>query len=677
MTPTSDRDPQLPGLARAAVRRTRIAAPPEAEALAADSPVARILIDVSLAHLDRDFDYAVPASLAQTALPGARVKLRFSGREVGGYVLARLPESPHTGRLTPIRRVVSPEPVLSPEIATLAQVVADRYAGTRADVLRLAIPPRHARVEAQESVVPDPLSDEASHLLSAAQADWANTEAAPVFLTHLASGGSPRAVWSAAPGEDWPRLLAQAAVATYSGGRGVLICAPDGRDVDRVDAVLRELLGEGHHVALRADAGPAARYRDFLALSRGARRIVVGTRSAAFAPVRELGLVVAWDDGDDLFAEPRAPYPHTREVLLLRAQGQETGLLFGGFARSAEAQLLVRSGWAHALSFPRPALRARVRVSATGAEVDPGRDPHGRGARMPRVVFDAIRAGLGTGPVLVQAPRSGYAPALACDRCRTPARCATCRGPLTLLGPAAPPGCGWCGTTAVDWSCAACGSRGLRAPVVGGRRTSEELGRAFPGVLVRTSDADLVHACLTSEPAIVVATPGAEPVVPHGYAVVVLLDAWLPLSRADLRTDEEALRRWLNAAGLVRPGGTVIIVGESQQVAVQALVRWDPAGFADRELDERAATHLPPAAAVATLRGTTGALDDAVALLDLPPGAELLGPTPHGEPGEARIVVRVPRRLAAELSAALGELQRLRSVRKLEPIRIQVDPSTL
>ena len=676
MTP-STRDPQLPGLARAAVRRTRTPAPREVEALAPDNPVARILVDIALAHLDRDFDYAVPASMAEAALPGARVKLRFSGREVGGYVLARLPDSPHVGRLSLIRRVVSPEPVLSSEIAALVQAVADRYAGTRADVLRLAIPPRHARVEAQESLVPEPLWDDAPQRLSAAQAQWAHTEAAPAFLGHLASGGSPRAVWCAAPGEDWPRLLAEAAVATYAGGRGVLICAPDRRDVDRVDAALRETLGEGHHVALRADAGPAARYRDFLALSRGARRIVVGTRSAAFAPVRDLGLVVLWDDGDDLYAEPRAPYPHTREVLVLRARAQHTGLLFGGFARSAEAQLLVRSGWAHTLSFSRAALRERVRVSATGAEVDPGRDPHGRGARIPRVVFDAIRSGLATGPVLVQAPRSGYAPALACDRCRTPARCTTCRGPLTLSGPTAPPSCRWCGKPAADWSCALCGNRGLRAPVVGGRRTCEELGRAFPGVLVRNSDADLVHASLTSEPAIVVATPGAEPVVPHGYAVVVLLDAWLPLSRVDLRTDEEALRRWLNAAGLVRPGGSVVIVGEGQHVAVQALVRWDPAGSADRELDERAAAHLPPAAAVATLAGTPGALDDALSLLDLPPGAELLGPTPHGDPGEVRIVIRLPRRQAAELSAALGELQRLRSVRKLEPIRVQVDPSTL
>ena len=61
---------------------------------------------------------------------------------------------------------------------------------------------------------------------------------------------------------------------------------------------------------LTADLGLAQRYRSFLALSRGAVRIVVGTRAAAFAPVHDLGLVALWDDGDDLYADQHAPYPH-------------------------------------------------------------------------------------------------------------------------------------------------------------------------------------------------------------------------------------------------------------------------------------------------------------------------------------------------------------------------------
>ena len=136
---------------------------------------------------------------------------------------------------------------------------------------------------------------------------------------------------------------------------------------------------------------------------------------------------------------------------------------------------------------------------------------------------------------------------------------------------------------APDWACPECGHRGLRAPVVGDARTAEELGRSFPATTVRTSSGDRVRATVPDEPAIVVATPGAEPVAEGGYAAVVLLDTWLTLARADLRAEEEALRRWLNAAALRparRPGRSP---SATRHPALQALVRWDPAGFAERE----------------------------------------------------------------------------------------------
>jgi primosomal protein N' (replication factor Y) len=170
-------------------------------------------------------------------------------------------------------------------------------------------------------------------------------------------------------------------------------------------------------------------------------------------------------------------------------------------------------------------------------------------------------------------------------------------------------------------------------------------------VPVRTSAGDRVLATVPGVPSVVVATPGAEPVAEGGYACVVLLDTWLMLARADLRTSEEALRRWFNAAALCRPaaeGGRVVAVGEPSHPALQALVRWDPGGFAGRELAERQSAHLPPASRLATL---TAGEEDVVAALDalgLPPGAEVLGPVPappagprpvpHARPGAGRAV---------------------------------------
>ncbi len=673
---------RVKALAREALARQARAPKQKAPVPMAEvDPVARVLVDVALAHLDRPFDYAVPETMSADAHPGVRVKVRFAGQDVDGYVIERAATTEHTGRLQPLRRVVSPEPVLTPDVAALTGAVAGRYAGTRSDVLRMAVPPRHATVEKVPSepappITSEPKPERAEHYPGAES-----------FLEGLAEH-NPRAVWTIVPGDDWAELLAEAVVATAASGRGALVCVPDHRDVDRLDAALTARLGEGGHVVLAADSGPAKRYRAFLAISRGAVRIVIGTRAAAFAPVQDLGLVAIWDDGDDLHDEPRAPYPHAREVLLMRAQETGCAALLAAHARSVEAEYLVRTGWAVELVAPRDVVRRRISVGLTGdSDRDLARDPGARSARLPSEALTLVRDAVRDGPVLVQTPRAGYATRLACDRCRTPALCTTCHGPLRLRGAARPPECAWCATPAPGWRCPECGGQGMRAPVLGDARTAEELGRALPGVPIRTSSSgDRVLAAVDASPAIVVATPGAEPVAAGGYTAVVLMDTWLLLARSDLRATEEAVRRWANAAALVRPasaGGRVLAIGDSSHPGLQALLRWDHGGLARREIDERQSAHLPPASRVATLSGDPEDLEQAVSALRLPAGAEVLGPVPVEGTRDAldgetvRYVVRVPRSSGAALSAALGELQAQRSTRKLPHVRVEVDPAEL
>ncbi len=432
----------------------------------------------------------------------------------------------------------------------------------------------------------------------------------------------------------WPSLVATAAVAAAAAGRGALVVVPDHRDVDRVARAIGAVGGVRAATAtarLGADLGPSARYAAFLAVARGAARIVVGTRSAAFAPVRDLGLVVCWDDGDDLHAEPRAPYPHTREVLRVRAELAGAAALLAAHSRSVEAQQLVEQGWARSLEPSRALLRRRApRVTVSGD--DDLRDPAARTARIPSLALRTAREALPHGPVLVQVPRAGYQPGLACQDCRAPARCATCHGPLGRLDGTTAPRCTWCARPAPGWSCPACGSPRLRSTRVGVRRTAEEVGRALQGVPVRTSSAEHgVLATVPATPAVVLATPGAEPVAEGGYAAALLLDAWMPLARPTLRAGEEALRRWLAAAALVRPsvdGGRVVLVGDAGLTPVQALVRHDPAGYAARELAERRELGLPPAGLLAEVTGPADGLQALVGALRLPEGAELLGPVP-------------------------------------------------
>ncbi|AQZ70735.1 primosomal protein N' [[Actinomadura] parvosata subsp. kistnae] len=790
--------------------------------------MARVVVDSPLPHLDRPFDYLIPEAMHETAEPGVRVRVRFAGKLVDGFLLERVSESEHEGKLTPLERVVSPERVLTPEIAGLARAVADRYAGTLTDVLRLAVPPRHAKAEAEapkpdapKSASPetgpsaDPQGPDAAPVHpSSPSAATAGPEAVPVrppfqrtpaaspdaapgrpadaspaagpgrpadaspdtgerpvsawdaypagpsFLSALRDGRAPRAVWSALPGaRGWAGAVAEAVRATLDGGRGAVVVVPDGKDVALADAEFGRLLGPGRHVALTADLGPAERYRRWLKVLRGQVRAVVGTRAAMFAPVADLGLVVIWDDGDDLHAERLAPYPHAREVLGLRAHRTGAGMLIGGYARTAEATQLVASGWARPIVAARTTIRSLApRVRPAGEDAELAKDQAARQARLPSIAWRALRAGLESGPVLVQVPRRGYLPALACQHCRTPARCVLpptrtahgdlpqaevqyapgaraqlpaggvqapfpagaqtqlpagaqtqfpagaqtelaagvhgrypagvqtmpggqgplCHGPLALRGGHAAPYCRWCGRVDAGWRCPSCGSPRLRAVVTGARRTAEELGRAFPSVPVKTSGRDGVLASVPAARALVVATPGAEPVAEGGYAAAVLLDGWALLGRADLRAGEETVRRWMNAAALLRPAAELVVLGDAALPAVQALLRWDPVTHAERELADRAELGFPPAVRMATLTGAAAAVRQMLDEVRLPPDAQVLGPVPVDESGQERAMIRVRRAGGAALAAALKGASGVRAARKTpDVVRVSVDPLDL
>jgi primosomal protein N' (replication factor Y) len=177
-------------------------------------------------------------------------------------------------------------------------------------------------------------------------------------------------------------------------------------------------------------------------------------------------------------------------------------------------------------------------------------------------------------------------------------------------------------------------------------------------------------------------------VAPDGYGTALLLDGWALLSRADLRATEEALRRWMTAAALVRPGvagGRVVVLAESSLAPVQALVRWDPVWHARQELAARAELGFPPAVRMASVDGSPAALADFLLSLRLPEAADVLGPVtiePTGpgntaEPRE-RALVRTPRERGRALASALFDALAVRTARKdPDPVRVHLDPLEL
>lgn len=617
----------------------------ELEASGVPNPVARVRVDSTLPQVDRTFDYRVPAELSEDAVPGARVRVLFNGHELTGYIEERTATTDWTRTsLLPLKSVLSRVPSVAPEIFELAEALADRYASTVANVLRLAVPPRIAALDKKygpllpgyESAY---LGDAAASAAST-HADpyaWLATAGAPApfvldppalnldapdaasvfsdyengaeFIEDVAAGAATRAVMTVLPGHlehTWADVVATALATAATSGRGAIAVVPTAKNLDLLEAALAERLPADSFVRLSSDSTPHTRYHGFVKARLGQVPVVIGTRAAAYAPVANLGLVVCWDDGDSSLLEQRAPYCHARDVLLLRAAAENTAALFAGFSMSSEAARLVRTRWASHVRAPRALVREySPRIFSTGSEFELARDPLAAMARIPHLAFEHARRALARGPVLVQVARSGYIPSFSCERCRMPARCGECSGPLSVASGSSVPSCSWCGRLAQQWRCSECGFTHWRYSAAGATRTAEELGRAFPNVPVISSAGDHVRASVGPEPALVVATPGAEPVAFGGYAAALLLDADKMLRFDSLRAPEAALRRWLNAAALVRPAaleGTVVTTASPSPVE-QALVRWDPAWFARQELEERAQTGLPPAVRTAAVTG--------------------------------------------------------------------------
>lgn len=682
----------------------------ELEASGVPNPVARVRVDSTLPQVDRTFDYRVPAELSEDAVPGARVRVLFNGHEMTGYIEERAATTDWTRTsLLPLKSVLSRVPSVAPEIFALAEALADRYASTVANVLRLAVPPRIAALDKKyapllpgyesdylgdssqagesapentaengpesdsEPMAPENTEPEPAAFTASNDTDpyaWLATPGAPApfvldppalnpdapdaasvfsdyengaeFIEDVAGGAATRAVMTVLPGHlehTWADVLATALATAAASGRGAIAVVPTAKNLDLLEAALAERLPADAFVRLSSDSTPHTRYHGFVKARLGRVPVVIGTRAAAYAPVANLGLVVCWDDGDSSLLEQRAPYCHARDVLLLRASAENTAALFAGFSMSSEAARLVRTRWASHVRAPRALVRDySPRIFSTGSEFELARDPLAAMARIPHLAFEHARRALARGPVLVQVARSGYIPSFSCERCRMPARCGECSGPLSVASGSSVPSCSWCGHLAQQWRCSECGFTHWRYSAAGATRTAEELGRAFPNVPVISSAGDHVRASVGPEPALVVATPGAEPVAFGGYAAALLLDADKMLRFDSLRAPEAALRRWLNAAALVRPAaleGTVVTTASPSPVE-QALVRWDPAWFAREELEERAQTGLPPAVRTAAV---TGAEADVRAFME-----EFLGSSalPERVREQLRIVGPVP-----------------------------------
>jgi primosomal protein N' (replication factor Y) len=642
--------------------------PKAAVPIAQNNPVAHLIIDSPLPHLDRIFDYAVPAKFDLDAKPGVRVRVRFAGRLTDAWLISRSDTTDHDGELAPITNVISAEVVLLPEILELAREISDRQAGTLSDVLRNAVPNRHAGAEETKF-------KSAPKYLASKSTLWDNYSGGPALISRTLSNQAPRAIVTTGL-DDPAQLIAQYALTVASNNQTIAIVVPDRNAIDRVTAqLINSGLAKTDFAVLAADDGSATRYRNWLAVLRGAVKIVIGTRSAVFAPFENIGAIVVWDDWNSSHVNPQAPYWNSRDVAALRSAQQNCALVLIGPTMSVEAFAL--QPWAVHIARSRDDIRKnspRVRSALDDSYLK--NDAAGKGARVPALVMQTIKESITKGPVLVLVARTGYSPRLSCNNCRELASCAKCGGALLQNDRSSAPTCYLCGQVETNWSCTRCKKTQLRAVAIGSSRTAEEFGRSFPGVPVRNSSSDHILRTVSDRPSIVVATPGAAPIAEGGYSALILLDGTAMLSRNDIDAVQDTYGKWAECLSLVKPTGEVVVVAESEHPAVQALIRHDPAGLAKREFELRTQVSLPPAVRLAALTGDQTDIDDFISQAQLPSQTVTRGPVPVD--GKMRLLLSVPKKHGLELSTELKRVTAIRSARKKGgTVNVRIDPDKL
>lgn len=506
--------------------------------------VTRVLVETPFGWPDKLYDYWVPEKLDATVRPGVRVKVPFGSSVLPGYVVDRVGESA-TSPLRDIRTVVSPVPVLTPQIIKTIDLLAEQFVAPRTDFLRLAIPPRHARAEGAV-LEQDPRDNpEATALPTTALAAF---EGGSAYARHLAAGNAPRAVLSCTQGIS---EAVEAAAATRRSRRGVIIVVPTARMVDDVAEALETCLPDERVSRITSDLDASSRYTAFLHTLTGRAHIAVGTRSAAWAPMQNLGLICIIDDLSDHHREQRSPRPHTRDIAVARATVSTAGVLIASPGMSVESAALVDSGWAYHLNRIEPRAQWWPRVieprqwGTTSSEFDAEAE------------FGVVRHGLTSGPVLVVTPRAHDADG---DE-EHPRPHARRRGVVRLC---------------------------------------RDLERAFPGVPVIPSvaqDAAGIIEDLDGDSRIVVATPGAEPKVEGGYAAAAVLEAGAMFGSQRLDAAPQALGRLAHICSLVRSaqsGGVVLLSRNPPVDAVQAIARGEISPWTYRALRERDDIGQPP-----------------------------------------------------------------------------------
>ena len=548
-------------------------------------PLAEIFPLVTARALARAFTYEVEEGVER----GAVVSISLGGRRVRGVVVRVGVEAPAGVEIAPVGPVVDQVPG---PLVELALWVAEYYGSTPARALALVAP--HARARRGERRAPaarDALAGEPEpEELTAAQ-----REAIEQITAALSSGGD-HILLHGPTGSGKTEVYLQACGAALARGLGAIVLVPEIALTPQTVGRFAARFGERVAV-LHSALGDAERRDERERIASGEARVVVGARSAVFAPVPALGLIVVDEEHDSSFKQESDPRYDARTVAAKRAALEGAVAVYGSATPRVES-------WAR---LKRLELPSRIGAPMPSVRLVDLRREAGYPLSAPLLAeLAAVEERGGRAVLLLN--RRGISGAVHCRACGVSRRCRSCDVTLTLHrdGRLRCHHCGY--SEELPEQCPECGSVELARIGAGTQRLEAELARRVPGLERIRLDADttvkpraLRDALERFTRARAAVLIGTQMVAKGhhfpGVAVAAVVDADTGLAFPDFRAEERTFQLVTQLAGRSgrdAPGKVLVQTFQPDAIPFAFAIRHDVAGFLARELARREQLGYPP-----------------------------------------------------------------------------------
>jgi len=611
-------------------------APQPAGPAANDLPVASVWVDTAIPTLAEPFSYLIPEKLSAQIVVGSRVQVPFKDKHLEGIVIDRTALTTDARELKSVYKLLGEFPVASQATIELISLTANFWGGSPYDVIRSAIPPRVAAAEKGLTLT----------------ATAANPEVAASATFHLLP---PKL-------DPISALLSLVKDSKTIGAK--LVIVPTVRDLNRLAALLAK--AGVSFTSLDSNLPRADRYRNFLLASLGGAELVIGMRGAIFVPIPGLSEIYLHQENSEHYYERRTPHWNAREVAWIRSKLSNVNLHLTGYVPSLDVAIDID--------------KKEISYQATRAKISVIAQASSNGELIPTKIYQQVRKALVNGPVLFLVPNKGYATAISCAKCRNIAIC-ECGGKLSKSSAKSEPACVLCSKKYQNWRCGWCGEARVFLTSRGIERFAEEIGRSFPNQLVIQSTGTDPRNEVIDDPALVISTPGVEPIAESGYAAVVILQVDRFLSSSASNGVESAYSNFFSASALISDNGVIALVHDDGAPITSALTTWNPAIISKREIEQRIALQLPPiSGAVLVFADTTelvrlkNALESAREEDRAPKTLRIYGPTGSVE-GKLTLLIDPNQQL--ELVALLREINKRRAISKKPLLAYRVNPFSL